>query len=216
MTIQSGAIFLFPLVQGFMLSASLIIAIGPQNLFLLRQGLHRRYLFAVAAISTLADLCLISLGVGGLGAAIASNERLLLIMTVAGAAFLAGIGIRSFYTAWHDQKGVQVRIGTALNPGTNLSLKRTALAAVSFSILNPSAYVDTLLMIGTTSGRYPLDERFLFATGAVLASGLWFFSLTFGASRLTPFFRHSSAWRTLDVVSGCSMLAIAGGMLIVR
>ncbi len=93
-----------------------------------------------------------------------------------------------------------------------LSVKGTVLATLSFSFLNPAAYIDTILMIGTTSSRYPFNERLFFGIGAVMASALWFFTLTYGASRLAPLFRHRAAWRTLDVVSGCIMVGLAAAL----
>ena len=196
------------MAQGFLLCAGLIIAFGPQNLFILRQGLQRRHLFLTALLCTLFDLVLIGLAVGGLGTAIAVNDLLRMVTTLGGATFLLGYGVRALRSAWVAQATVHQPM-----PATErLSVKGTVLATLSFSFLNPVAYVDTLLMIGTTSGRYPLDERLFFGLGAVIASALWFFTLTYGASRLTPLFRHRAAWRTLDVVSGCIMVGLAAAL----
>jgi L-lysine exporter family protein LysE/ArgO len=192
-------------VQGFLLCAGLIITIGPQNLFILRQGLQRRHLFLTALLCTLFDLVLIGLGVGGLGTMIAANEPLRIVTTIGGATFLLGYGVCALRSAWVAQAAVQhLRQETGL-----LSVKGTVLATVSFAFLNPAAYVDTLLMIGTTSGRYPIDERLFFGIGAVMASALWFFTLTYGASHLTPLFRRISTWRALDLISGCLMISLA-------
>ncbi|CAN5774536.1 LysE/ArgO family amino acid transporter [soil metagenome] len=191
-------------MQGFLLCASLIIAVGPQNLFVLRQGLRRRHLLMTALLCTLFDLVLIGVGVGGIGTAIATNPRLLTITTLGGAAFLFGYAVRSFRTAWGAQ-GCAVQadeMGLA-------SVKGTVLATLSFSFLNPAAYLDTLLMIGTASGRYPLDERLLFGVGAIAASCVWFFTLIYGASRLSPCLRYPAAWRALDLISGCMMVGLA-------
>lgn len=191
--------------QGFLLCAGLIIAIGPQNLFILRQGLQRRHLLLTALLCTLFDLVLITLGVGGVGTAIAANEPVRLVTTVGGATFLLGYGVRALHSAWlADAYGQRPTAETGL-----LSVKGTVLATLSFSFLNPAAYIDTVLMIGTTSGRYPLDERLFFGMGAVIASALWFFTLTYGASRLTPIFRRSGTWRALDLTSGCLMISLA-------
>ncbi len=192
------------LAQGFMLCASLIIAIGPQNLFLLQQGLRGRHLFITALLCTLFDLLLITVGIGGLGAAIAANERWLMATTLGGAAFLLGYGGRSLRAAWIAQPA------TWATPENHLlSLRSTVLATLSFSLLNPAAYLDTVLMIGTTSSRFPVDQRLLFGSGAAVASALWFFTLTYGSGRLAPFLHHPIAWRTLDLVSGCMMIGIA-------
>lgn len=196
-----------PLAQGFILCAGLIIVVGPQNLFLLQQGLRRRHRLLTALLCTLFDLVLITLGVGGLGLTIAADERLVVATTLGGTAFLFGYGVRSLCSAWYAQSATHALAGSS-----QLTLKGTLLATLSFSFLNPAAYVDTVLMIGTTSSRYPIDERLFFGAGAVMASALWFFTLAYGSSRLTPLFRHGVAWRTLDLVSGCVMVGLGASL----
>ncbi len=196
------------MAHGFLLCAGLIIAIGPQNLFVLRQGLQRRHLLLTALLCTFFDFVLIGLGVGGVGTAIAANQPLVTISTLGGATFLFGYGVRAFHSAWIAPATVDQH----LREVGLISVKGTVLAAASFAFLNPAAYVDSLLMIGATSGRYPLEERLLFGLGAVLASALWFFILTYGASRLSFLFRNPTAWRTLDLISGCVMVGLAGSL----
>ena len=194
------------LLHGFLLYAGMVIVIGPQNLFVLRQGLDRRHLFVTALLCTAADLFLIAVSVSGLGAAVAANQVVATVSTLAGVAFLSCCGLRALRAAW-GRRGMVVNEPAHT---TSLTLKGTALAALGFTFLNPAAYVDTLLTVGTASGQYPLDERVIFGVGAVLAAGLWFFALTYGASRFTHLFRHPRAWQSLDVVSGCVMLGMAG------
>ena len=194
------------LVQGFLLCTSLIIVIGPQNLFLIRQGLRRRHLLITALLCTLFDLLLITAGVGGLGAALAADERWVTITTLGGTAFLLGYGVKALHAAACCQPVVTA-------PPTaqgGLNLKSTLFATASFAFLNPAAYIDTVLMIGGTSSHFPVDQRLFFGLGAVAASGLWFFTLLYGSSRLAPFLRHPTAWRTLDLVSGGTMIVTAG------
>ncbi len=200
------------LIQGFMLCAGLIIAIGPQNLFILQQGLRRRHLLLTALLCTFFDLLLIGLGVGGVGSALAADARVLTVTTLGGATFLFGYGVRALHAAWVSPVVAIGDRSQAMREVGVLSVKGTVLATLSFSFLNPAAYLDTLLMIGTTSSRYPLDERLFFGAGAAMASALWFFTLTYGASRLTPLFHHRAAWRTLDVVSGCIMVGLAAAL----
>lgn len=195
-----------PLAQGFLLCASLIIVIGPQNLFLIQQGLRRRHLLLTALLCTCFDLVLIGVGVGGLGAVLASDERWLTVTTLGGTAFLFGYGVRALHSATYCQPVLT----PAPSAGGGLSLKGTLLATASFSFLNPAAYLDTVLMIGGTSSHFPVDERLLFGLGAVAASGLWFFALLYGSSRLAPLLRHRTAWRALDLVSGGAMIVTAG------
>ena len=191
-----------PFMQGFILYAGMIVAFGPQNLFLLRLGLNRQFLFPTVIVTALVDVLLISLGVGGLGTAIATNKWLLLLSTLGGGVFLFVYAGRSFHSAWRGQPVAE----GGLSEMTSLTLKGAILTALSFSLLNPAAYVDTLLIVGTTSGRYAIDERILFGLGAAMASCLWFFTLTYGSSRLSPLFNRAMAWRALDMVSGCIMV----------
>lgn len=195
-----------PLAQGFLLCASLIIVIGPQNLFLIQQGLRRRHLLFTALLCTCFDLVLIGVGVGGLGAALAADERWLTVATMGGTAFLFGYGVRALHAAT-DCQPVLTPTSTV---GGGLSLKGTLLAAASFSFLNPAAYLDTVLLIGGTSSHFPVDERLYFGLGAVTASCLWFFALLYGSSRLAPLLRHPAAWRALDLISGSTMIVTAG------
>lgn len=196
------------LAQGFLLCASLIIAIGPQNLFLIQQGLRRRHLLITALLCTFFDLVLITVGVGGLGATLAADERWVTVTTLGGTAFLLGYGVRALHTATCCQP-VLAPSPTAQG---GLSRKGTLLATASFAFLNPAAYIDTVLMIGGTSSHFSIDERLLFGMGAVSASALWFFALLYGSSRLAPLLRHPTAWRALDLVSGGTMI-VAAGML---
>jgi len=195
-----------PLAQGFLLCASLIIVIGPQNLFLIQQGLRRRHLLVTALLCTFFDLVLIGVGVGGLGAILAADTRWVTVTTLGGTAFLFGYGVRTLHSATYCQSVLAPR---PVNRG-GLSLKGTLLATASFSFLNPAAYIDTVLLIGGTSSHFPVDERLFFGIGAVTASCFWFFALLYGSSRLAPLLRHPTAWRVLDLVSGGTMIVIAG------
>lgn len=197
-----------PLFQGFLLCASIIIAIGPQNLFILRQGLRRQHLFAVALFSTLADVVLISLGVGGLGALISTNSIIQTVATVGGVLFLVWCGGRSLFSAYRPSAPAE-----HTTPHTTNGIQTTIVATLSFSLLNPAAYFDTLVIIGSKSLLFAGDQRLVFGVGAVLASAFWFFTLAYGASKLSSVFRSQVVWRTLDGISGCIMLGIAITMI---
>ena len=197
--------FFSPLSQGFLLCASIIIAFGPQNLFILRQGLRRQHLFVTALFSTLADVVLIAAGVGGLSALISANSVLHAVVTSGGVVFLLWSGGRSLVN------GCRPRLATEDGPQTTAIRIQTSIAgALCFSFLNPGAYFDTLVVIGSQSLFFSVDERLVFGIGAVFASTLWFFTLTYGASKLARVFHSPLAWRTLDIISGCIMLGIAG------
>ena len=200
-----------PLIQGFLLSISMIIVIGPQNLFILRQGLLGKHLFAVALFSSLANLLFITVGVGGVGVLIASNSNLEIIITLGGVVFLLWCGIRSLLSAYRPSTPTQPDANNTVSMG----IKTTILAVLGFSLLNPATYFDTLVILGSKSMSFPIDQRVIFAIGAVLASFIWFFVLTYGASKMSSIFRSPIAWRTLDMVSGCLMVAIAGSIVMV-
>ncbi|MBX3000200.1 MAG: LysE family transporter [Caldilineaceae bacterium] len=196
---------LMALIKGFVLCASLIVAFGPQNLFILQQGLRRQYLLTTALLSTFGDFVLIGISVGGLGAVIAANQTVLLAVTLIGGLFLAVYGVRSLCTALRPND-----VACTMTHSGPATLQGAAVLCLGFSFLNPAAYVDTLFMIGGASGHYPLHERLIFGAGAVLASALWFFTLTYAASRLSPIFCHPLSWRLLNGISGCIMLGMSG------
>lgn len=191
------------LLQGFGVGAGLIIAIGAQNAFVLRQGLKQRHVFATAAICTLCDMTLIALGVGGMGSLVTRLPVLSAVATWGGAAFLVLYGARSFRAALAP--GALSTAGAADPP----ALRATLLAALGFSLLNPHVYLDTVVLIGSVGARFPPDQRVGFAAGAMLASTVWFFGLAYGAAQLAPLFRRPAAWRVLDVAVGVTMWAIA-------
>jgi len=194
-----------PFLEGFGLGATLIIAIGAQNAFVLRQGLLRRHVFITALICFLCDVTLITLGVAGLGVVIEAAPVLLQIMTWGGAGFLFIYGLRSFRNALKPQS-----LDTDnFSDKKVLSLRGTVLSVLAFSLLNPHVYLDTVILLGGLGARHPAAERPSFILGASTASMLWFFGLAYGASLLTPLFRKPITWRVLDVLIGCVMWLIA-------
>lgn len=197
-----------PLGQGFLLCASIIVALGPQNLFLLRQGLRRQHLFATALFSTLVDVMLISLGVGSLSSLIYGNGIVHTLITFGGVFFMAWCGSRSLMRAYNPISPAAETVSHSAATG----LLTVIIAALSFSLLNPAKYLDTLVIIGSKSLLFPVDQRVVFGIGAIVASTFWFFTLTYGASKLSPIFRSPIAWRALDVISGFIMLGIAVSM----
>jgi L-lysine exporter family protein LysE/ArgO len=188
--------------SGFLLGASLIIAIGAQNAFILRQGLLREHVFVLCLICSLADAVLIAAGVGGLGTMIAASPRLIMAVTAAGALFLACYAILAFRRAMHPE---------ALRAeGSGEGSLRTAVAAcLAFTFLNPHVYLDTVLLLGSLSGRFAGAARLAYGAGAAAASYVWFFGLGYGARLLQPLFARPSAWRALDIVVGLVMAGIA-------
>lgn len=192
-----------PLIYGFGLGASLIIAIGSQNAFVLRQGLRREYVFTVSTICFLCDMVLIALGAGGFGTVVASSPRLLVFALWGGAVFLFCYGIRSFRSA--------VKPGALMAEGEGKGREgRTAVVAatLALSLLNPHVYLDTVLLLGSLAGRFAGSGRILFALGAMASSFVWFYGVGYGARVLAPLFRRPVAWRILDILVGCTMWGI--------
>jgi L-lysine exporter family protein LysE/ArgO len=189
-------------VEGFLLGASLIIAIGPQNAFVLRLGLQRRHVSAVATVCALSDIALIAAGVAGLGALVQRVPTLLTAIAIAGAAFLAVYGAMSFRRAFRDE---------SLNPsdrdgGTMGAAVATCLA---LTFLNPHVYLDTVVLVGGLSARHAPPGGVAFGIGAAAASVIWFYGLGYGARLLAPIFARPIAWRILDVLVALVMWGIA-------
>jgi len=194
-------------LTGFLTGFSLILAIGAQNAFVLRQGLLRQHVFALALFCAISDAALIAAGVAGFGALTAALPALPLVMSLGGAAFLVVYGLLRLRAAWAG--------GHVLGQGAEAQSLGAALAmAAAFTWLNPHVYLDTLGLIGAIStGFAPGDERLAFGAGAVTASFVFFFSLAYGARLLAPVMRSARAWRILDLVIGVVMLAIAAKLL---
>ncbi|MDP3525652.1 MAG: LysE/ArgO family amino acid transporter [Hoeflea sp.] len=198
--------FLAPALAGLLLGGSLIIAIGAQNAFILRQGLLRQHVFILCLICALSDAALIGLGVAGLGALIASSEVLIAVVTLGGAAFLAVYAVMALRRALRPSGLEAAKTG----PG---SLKAAVLMCLAFTFLNPHVYLDTVLLVGGLSARYEGTARLAFAVGAMSASFLWFFGLGYGARVLEPLFKKPSAWRVLDGLIALVMAALSASLL---
>jgi L-lysine exporter family protein LysE/ArgO len=194
---------------GFATSAALIIAIGAQNAFVLRQGLKRQHVAAVVLFCALSDALLISAGVAGLGALVSATPWLLAVAKYGGAAFLLWYGLSAARRALgSDHAALQ-----AAANGHALSLKATLAACAAFTFLNPHVYLDTVVLLGSISGQQSADMRPWFAAGAVSASIVWFSALGFGARLLTPLFARPAAWRVLDGLIALVMWSLAASLL---
>lgn len=193
--------------QGFALGASLIIAIGAQNAFVLRQGLRREQVLLVSSVCAVCDAVLIALGAGGFATMIAAVPALVPIAAWGGAAFLFAYGLRAFHAALRP--GRLEADGQSRRP---LS-RGTALAAtLAVSLLNPHVYLDTVILLGSVSAQLEPAPRTAFALGAMAASAVWFYGLGLGATRLAPLFARPAAWRVLDLVIGAVMWSIAAAL----
>ncbi|MBP0484212.1 LysE/ArgO family amino acid transporter [Sagittula salina] len=191
-------------LQGMALGLSLIVAIGAQNAFVLRQGLRRAHVLPVVLVCAVSDAVLIAAGVAGFGALAEALPGLDWGMRVFGAAFLVWYGARSLWAAW--------RGGVALEAGEGTqSLRAAVLTCLALTWLNPHVYLDTVVLLGSVSARY---DALPFALGAMSGSFLFFFALGYGARGLAPLFARPLAWRLLDLVIGLTMWGIALGLLL--
>jgi len=185
-------------VAGFGTSLSLIVAIGAQNAFVLRQGIRRHSVLAVVAICAVSDAVLITLGVGGVGALVLAFPTALTVIAFAGGAFLLCYGFLAARRAFRPSAMTVVDA-----PTTN----RVVLTCLALTWLNPHVYLDTVLLLGTVAAHRG-DLRWAFGAGAVLASLCWFTALGFGARLLTGFFSRPSSWRVLDGLVAATMVTI--------
>ncbi|NBX22736.1 MAG: amino acid transporter [Microbacteriaceae bacterium] len=185
---------------------SLIVAIGAQNAFVLRQGLRREHVFTIVAICALSDALLIVLGVLGLGSLIAGVPVVLNIIEIAGGLFLVTYGVLAAKRA--------VKPGELTTDPSGAPLKWGAAVAtvLALTYLNPHVYLDTVLLLGSVAGTYG-DNRWWFAAGAAMGSIVWFSALGFGARLLRPVFAKPVAWRILDAVIAVVMCAIGLSLL---
>ncbi|QOL48622.1 LysE/ArgO family amino acid transporter [Massilia litorea] len=193
----------FPIfLQGLLLGLGLIVAIGAQNAFVLRQGLRREHVGSVVLFCALADAVLISAGVMGMGQALGQSPLLARALAIAGALFLAVYGYRAL--------GRARRPGRLEAAGGGQQLGRTAVLAqaAAFTLLNPHVYLDTVLLVGSIGARQPAALRGWFVLGASSASIAWFTLLGFGSRRLAPLFARPRAWQVLDALIGLTMFVL--------
>lgn len=193
-------------VPGFLLSLSLILAIGAQNAFVLRQGLRREHVFWVCLTCGVSDALLIAAGVAGFGALAESVPWFEPVMRYGGAAFLIVYGWRNAVSAW---RGGEVLQTEGRVPAT---LSKTLMMLLALTFLNPHVYLDTLVLLGTISAQY--ENRLAFGSGAVLASLSFFFALGYGARLLEPIFAKPLSWRVLDAIIALTMWLIAASLLL--
>jgi L-lysine exporter family protein LysE/ArgO len=223
---------LTPLLAGLGLGFSLIVAIGAQNLFVLRQGLRREHVFVVAAICAASDALLIALGVSGVGLVLQAVPWLVDVVRWAGAAFLVTYGVLAARRAWRpSDRGLEAgetvgetsgESSAGATPGTSPRPAATAtrtrllpvvLTCLALTWLNPHVYLDTVFLLGTVANTHG-DQRWLFAAGAMAASFAWFFGLAFGARYLGRWLSTPRAWRILDAVIAVVMIALGVSLVL--
>ena len=187
---------------GFSLGLSLILAIGSQNAFVLKQGLKNQNVFVICAVCAISDAVLICLGVAGFGVIVNQFPQIETLARYGGAIFLSVYAVLSFKSA--------LTTDHALENGTDApsSWLKSVLMCLAFTWLNPHVYLDTVVLLGSISTQYQ-PNQVEFAVGAITASFVFFFSLGYGARFLAPFFKSPKAWKVLEVLVGVIMLVIA-------
>ncbi|WP_405832942.1 LysE/ArgO family amino acid transporter [Streptomyces sp. NBC_00105] len=197
-------------LAGFGTGFSLLVAIGAQNAFVLRQGARRHAVLAVVAICAVSDALLISLGVAGVGAFVTSWPAALTAVGLAGGLFLVGYGVLAARRVLRPVPGAALTAeGAAAGSG-----RRAVLTCLAMTWLNPHVYLDTVLLVGSLAADRG-DLRWAFGIGAVLASLTWFVSLGYGARLLTGLLARPSSWRVLDGLVAATMVTM-GGLLLAR
>lgn len=198
--------FLSASLKGFMLSAGLIMAIGAQNMFVLRQGLKREHVWPIVLFCAAADAMLIVAGVNGLGALLSAVPGLSMALGLGGAAFLIWYGCGALRRSMAPSSLI-------VDHQAGISLTTALASTAAFTFLNPHVYIDTVMLMGTIGTSIPADERPWFVTGAATASFAWFASLGFGARFLAPFFAQPITWRMLDLLIALMMAVLAVSLL---
>ena len=194
----------FPVyTQGLLLGLGLIVAIGAQNAFVLRQGLRREHVGLIVLFCALADALLIGAGVLGMGQALGERPALARALALAGAVFLAAYGWQALKRARHASAL------TAASGGVQLSRLAALAQAAAFTLLNPHVYLDTVLLVGSIGAQHPPLLRPWFIAGASSASVLWFAALGYGSRKLAPLFARPRAWQVLDSLIGAMMWLLA-------
>lgn len=196
-----------PVLAGLGLGLSLIVAIGAQNAFVLRQGLRREHVFGVVVVCAASDAVLIAVGVAGFGSVLESVPWLLVVVRIGGAAFLIVYGLLA------ARRALRPAALTGDTPGGRSSASTAIATALALTWLNPHVYLDTVVLLGSIAASYGA-ERWWFGAGAVLGSVVWFSALGFGARLLRPVFERPVAWRILDAAIAVVMVSIAIGLLV--
>jgi len=192
--------------KGFGIGSGLIVAIGAQNAFVLKQGLKQQYVFWLCLICALSDSILIAFGVLGFAEIMTASPILIMVAKYLGATFLFVYGAKAFYAAFKATQSME------LGSGQKQTLTQALVTCLAFTWLNPHVYLDTIVLIGSVATQ--LEDKVSFALGSIFASWIFFFSLGYGARLLKPLFTNPKAWKILDFIIGIVMWSIAISLLI--
>ncbi len=194
-------------LTGLGIGFGLILAIGAQNAFVLRQGLRGEHVLLICLTCAVSDALLISAGVAGFGTLVGRAPWIEPVFRIAGALFLCGYGVRNLWSSYKTQHALKAADTAAV------SWRSALVTCLAFTWLNPHVYLDTVVLLGSTSTQHS-DHSIAFASGAITASFLLFFSLGYGARLLQPIFIKPIAWTVLDAIVGIMMLFLGLGLLL--
>lgn len=192
---------MFAILPGFLTSLSLIVAIGAQNAFVIRQALTRQHVLVIVLICAASDALLMLAGVGGLGAIISANAQVLEWIRWFGVAYLTWFGVRSVISAFKND---------VLDSSGNSekSLLKVVLMCLTITFLNPHVYLDTVILVGSIANQFG-ENKWFFVLGAIAASAIWFTSLGYGAKAASKLMSKPVFWRVLDIVIAGVMFSVA-------
>ena len=199
---------MIPFLEGIALGASLIIAIGPQNAFVIHQGILRQHVFLAAFVCAFVDVVLIIVGAAGFGTLIAIIPSLKTYFLWGGILFLMGYGSLSLNSSFKDHSD-EDSLGKNESGYPTKNRKSIIITAAGFSLLNPHVYLDTVILLGGLAAQYEIPERNYFAFGAIMASVVWFYGIGYGATLVAPWFESSRGKRILDLVIAMIMFVLA-------
>lgn len=196
--------------NGAVMMSGLIVAIGAQNTFVLRQGLARQHALLVATVCWLCDVVLMAVGIGGVASAARQQPLLVSFTAMAGALFLLGYGLMALRRAWRGGRHCALP-----DPArTQMANKgKTVLLTLAVTLLNPHVYLDTVWLIGSVAAPLATGQKTAFWLGASWVSGMWFFGLALGARLLLPWFRRERVWQILDTLIALMMFYLAWGLM---
>ena len=194
-------------IAGFLSGAALIIAIGAQNAFVLRQGIRREHVLAIVLVCASADALLIGAGIAGLGILLQSAPQVLTAARYGGAAFLLAYGLAAARRASRPQQ-------MSIDTDAGMSIGAAMATCLAFTFLNPHVYLDTVILLGSLASQRGESGRWGFGAGAAAASFVWFLALGYGARLLAPIFSQATAWRVLDTLIALIMAGLAITLLV--
>lgn len=192
---------------GFVTGLSLIVAIGAQNAFVLRQGLRREHVLAVVLVCAVADAVLIGAGIAGFGAVLDAVPEAVDVARYGGAAFVVGYGVLA------ARRAIRPR-GMSVSERAPSTRRAAVLTCLALTFLNPHVYLDTVVLLGALANQHGDAGRWVYGAGAALASLGWFVALGFGSGTLRRFFERPSSWRALDAVIAAIMFAIGATLVL--